>query len=49
MFILFLVALVASVVYTSLNYFGVWESVAKVLMTAGAFYTFVIQRFESEK
>lgn len=48
-FILFLVSLAAAVGYTYLSYLGVWESVAKILMTAGAFYSFVIQRFETEK
>jgi hypothetical protein len=27
---------------------GYWETIAKILVIAGAFYTFVIQRFESK-
>lgn len=37
----------AAGLYTVLVDAGYWDVVAKILMTAGAFYTFVIQRFES--
>lgn len=49
MLALALVSLLSAIVYTYFSYLGIWEVVAKVLMTAGAFYTFVLQRFESEK
>ncbi len=41
-----LVSLAAAGVYTFLVDAGLWEEVAKVLIVAGAFYTFIIQRFE---
>jgi len=39
--------MVAAVIYASLTAFGVWDAVYNVLVTAGAFYAFVIQRFPS--
>lgn len=36
----------AAGLYTALVSVGYWETVANILMVAGAFYTFVIQRFE---
>jgi hypothetical protein len=46
MAILFCVTLVAASIYTALVSAGYWETVANVFITAGAFYAFVIQRFE---
>lgn len=40
------VSLVAAALYTSLVDSGMWETVAHVFVVAGAFYSFVIQRFE---
>lgn len=40
------VSIVASLIYTYLVHVGLWGSVAQILTTAGAFYAFVIQRFE---
>lgn len=34
-------------VYTLLSVSGLWDSILPVLTTAGAFYTFVIARFEA--
>lgn len=48
MAILIAVAVVASAGYTYVSYLGMWEVVAKVLTTAGAFYAFIIQRFEEK-
>jgi multisubunit Na+/H+ antiporter MnhE subunit len=39
-------SVVAAVVYTGLVAANLWESVLQVILTAGAFYTFIIQRFE---
>jgi hypothetical protein len=44
--ILAIVSLVAASLYTALVAVGYWQVVASVLVTAGAFYAFVIQRFE---
>jgi hypothetical protein len=38
----------AAGLYTALVAAGYWQTVAQVLLTAGAFYAFVIQRFESK-
>lgn len=44
---LLLVLSVASAgVYVALVEVGAWETIAQILLVAGAFYTFVIQRFE---
>ncbi len=40
-------SLLAAVVYTILVSVGYWETVYKVLITAGAFYAFVVRRFEN--
>jgi len=40
------VSVIAAGIYTYLSYAGLWEITAQVLVTAGAFYTFVIARFE---
>jgi CHASE2 domain-containing sensor protein len=45
--ILLFISLVAAVCYTYLVAIGYWQTVAAILLTAGAFYTFVLQRFES--
>lgn len=44
MVVLFLLALVASLVYTWLAYAGYWETVAQVLVMAGAFHNFIIRQ-----
>lgn len=41
------VSLGAAGLYCALVAVGYWETVANVLIIAGAFYAFVIQRFES--
>ena len=38
-------SLAAAVVYSSLNYYGLFETFSTILMSAGAFYTFIIKRF----
>lgn len=48
LFVLLGVALAAAGIYTWLLSAGYWESVAGVLVTAGAFYAFILQRFESK-
>lgn len=40
------ISIAASVAYTTLVAVGMWETVAQVLITAGAFYSFVLARFE---
>lgn len=46
LFALVLVSVVAAAGYTYLVSVGYWETVANVLVLAGAFYTFVIARFK---
>lgn len=48
LFILLLASVFASACYTFLVYAELWETVKMVLLTAGAFYAFVIQRFTSK-
>lgn len=43
---LLIASLVASSLYTLLVDVGYWETVASIIMTAGAFYAFILQRFE---
>jgi hypothetical protein len=45
--VLIVVSLVAAFIYTYLVAAGYWQTVAQVLVVAGAFYTFVIARFQS--
>jgi hypothetical protein len=45
--LLVLLCLAAAAGYVTLVAVGYWETVAGILMTAGAFYAFVIQRFEN--
>lgn len=45
--VLFIISLIASAMYNYLVAIGYWQTVAGILITAGAFYTFVIARFES--
>lgn len=40
------VSLVASAAYTYLVATGYWQTVLSVLLTAGAFYTFILARFK---
>lgn len=42
------VSVFSSVVYTYLVSVGLWDSIASVLVTAGAFYAFILQRFEEK-
>lgn len=44
--ILIILCLGAAGIYTALTLTGYWQTVATVLTNAGAFYAFVIQRFE---
>ena len=46
---LIVICLAASAIYTALVAVGYWETVYQVLLTAGAFYAFVIQRFEGKE
>lgn len=45
--ILLAVSLAAAGLYTALLNTGYWPLVGGILVTAGAFYTFIIQRFET--
>jgi hypothetical protein len=45
--IVVVVSLVAAGIYTYLTAAGYWQAFAQVLITAGAFYTFIIARFGS--
>lgn len=47
MAVLLLVSLIVAVIYTALVFTGYWQTVLGILITAGAFYTFVIERFKS--
>jgi hypothetical protein len=46
---LVVLCLTAAGVYTALASVGYWDTVYQVLVTAGAFYAFVIQRFEGKE
>ena len=46
--VLLAISLGAAGLYCALVAVGYWETVANVLIIAGAFYSFVIQRFESK-
>lgn len=48
MFILVGISFAAALVYTYFSYLGMWELVAKILTSAGAFYAFIIKRFEEK-
>jgi len=43
------VSLVGAGLYTWLSSAGYWEAVYTVLVTAGAFYAFILKRFETPK
>jgi hypothetical protein len=43
------VSLVGAGLYTWLSSAGYWQAVYNVLVTAGAFYAFVLKRFEASK
>ena len=45
---LFVLALAGAGIYTWLVDAGLWESVWQILVTAGAFYSFIIARFEPD-
>lgn len=40
------VSIIGAIVYTFLVNVGYWQTVSSILITAGAFYTFVIARFK---
>lgn len=44
--VLLVISLVAAAAYTYLVTAGYWQTVASVLVLAGAFYTFVLARFK---
>ena len=46
--ILLAISLAAAGLYSTLVYVGYWDTVAHILLVAGAFYAFVLQRFESK-
>lgn len=39
-------SLAAAAAYSALIAMGYWDAVYRILITAGAFYAFIIQRFE---
>ncbi len=43
----FILSLGGAALYTWLSHAGYWEAVRQVLITAGAFYAFVILRFKN--
>jgi len=43
--ILLVISLLAAAVYTYLVSAGLWETFGNVLIVAGAFYAFIVQRF----
>jgi uncharacterized membrane protein len=45
--VLLFVSLVAAFIYTYLVAQGYWQTVSAILLTAGAFYSFVIARFHA--
>lgn len=46
---LFVLSLAAAGAYAVLVSVGYWETVANILVIAGAFYAYIIQRFEKAK
>ena len=46
--ILLLVSIIAAEFYTLLVDAGLWDTVAQVLVTAGAFYAFIIRSFNQK-
>ena len=47
--VLLLLSVAAAGLYTVFVAGGYWETIANILIVAGAFYAFVIQRFESKE
>ena len=39
-------ALLAALAYSTLQATGYWESATAILVSAGAFYTFIVERFK---
>jgi len=39
-------SILGAVVYSTLEFLGFWDTFMQVLMTAGAFYTFILRRIE---
>ena len=46
--VLLIVSLAAAAGYTALVATGYWQAVGGIIVTAGAFYSFVLQRFENQ-
>ncbi|RTE90669.1 hypothetical protein [Bradyrhizobium sp. LVM 105] len=46
--ILLVLSIATAGLYCTLIAVGYWETIANILVTAGAFYAFVLQRFESK-
>ena len=42
------VSIIAALIYTYFVSAGYWQTVVQLLIVAGAFYTFIIQRFEKQ-
>lgn len=47
--ILLCVSVALSGLYLAFVAAGYWQTVAQILLTAGAFYAFIVQRFENPK
>jgi hypothetical protein len=47
--VLLVLSIAAAGLYVVFVSVGYWETIANVLIVAGAFYAFVIQRFESKE
>lgn len=41
-----LMSLIGGAVYFTLSHLGYWDSFERILVYSGAFYTFIIRRFE---
>ena len=41
------VAILGSLLYTGLSSTGYWDALYQILVTAGAFYAYILKRFES--
>jgi len=45
--VLLVVSLIAAFIYTYLVAVGYWQTLTSILILAGAFYTFIIERFKT--
>lgn len=43
--VLFIVSITCAAIYQALIHTGFWDITYEILVTAGAFYTFIVQRF----